>query len=189
MARAEAVRQSVETSAGEDRLAAIQALADQNEREAVPALLAALHDSDADVRKEATELLGDRGDESIVDVLGQFLGSDKDMEVRATAAAALAKIGSPRALEVIRVALNDRDSMVGVHAVEAVANLGGEQAVTLLRDALRNENEEVQGAAATAIEELEGAEPQDIPTAVSSRAQQEDAQEKGGQDGLADRDQ
>lgn len=68
----------------------------------------ALGDPDPAVRREAVEVLGARGDEG-VDTLHLLLGTDPDPHVRAAAARALLRIGSPRALTVVRPILGDQE--------------------------------------------------------------------------------
>jgi HEAT repeat protein len=75
-------------------------------KHAVPLLVDALKDKDANVRRDAARYLGDCGgreqSESIVPALGEALLKDQDAEVRRTAAFALGRIGKPAVPVLIR---------------------------------------------------------------------------------------
>ncbi len=109
------------------------------DRKAVVSLLSATHDADPRARRTAVKALGDLGDESAVDALGQLLLSDNDKKVRRAATDALAEIGSPQALGALGRALKDQDLVVQRNAAEAIVSIGGEQTLTLLREAARDQ--------------------------------------------------
>lgn len=121
------------------------------DRSALASLLSATHDADPRVRRTAVKSLGDLGNESAVDALGQLLINDSDKKVRRAATDALAEIGSPQALRALGRALKDQDLVVQRNAAEAIAAIGGEQAQTLLQEASRDQNEEIRRVAVEAL--------------------------------------
>ena len=90
----------------------------------VDALVGALKDSDAGVRKHAAIALGEIGSPRAVDGLITAL-ADKQSEVRRVAAVALGEIGDARAIEPLTRALKDSDPGVRRCAVIAIAELSG----------------------------------------------------------------
>lgn len=147
-----------------DRISEIHALADEEETVAAPALLAALSDPDPQIRQEAAEVLGDLGNDAYVDSLGRLSVTDENPEVRARAAAALARIGSPQALAAVRRALQDAEAKVRRAAVDALTDLGGARVLALLREALADRDEGVRRAAAQAIRGLEAGDRRRSPS-------------------------
>jgi hypothetical protein len=112
--------------------------AEIEDRNAVVSLLSATHDADPRARRTAVKALGDLGDESAVEALGQLLINDSDKKVRRAATDALAEIGSPQALRELGRALKDQDLVVQRNAAEAIVAIGGEQTLTRLREAARD---------------------------------------------------
>jgi hypothetical protein len=106
---------------------------------ALASFLSATRDADPRTRRTAVKALGELGDESAVDALGQLLLSDSDKKVRRAATDALAEIGSPQALRELGRALKDQDLVVQRNAEEAIVSIGGEQTLTLLREAARDQ--------------------------------------------------
>lgn len=113
--------------------------AEVGDHSALVSLLSATHDADPRARRTAVKALGDLGDESAVEALGQLLLSDSDKKVRRAATDALAEIGSPQALGALGRALKDHDLVVQRNAAEAIVSIGGEQTLTLLREAARDQ--------------------------------------------------
>ena len=126
------------------------------EARTAPRLLAATQDARPQVRLAAVESLGEMGDESAVDTLDGLMRRDAVADVRASAAAALAKIGSSRALLVLREAFTSADVAVRRSAIAAIAQSGADQSLDLVRAALKDRDEEVRRVAAEALGELEG---------------------------------
>ena len=69
-------------------------------KDAVPALIQALQDSDAEVRYNATWALGNIGEGAVPALIQALQGPDEG--VRWNAAEALGKIGTPEALEAVK---------------------------------------------------------------------------------------
>lgn len=113
--------------------------AEIGDHSAMTSLLSATHDADPRARRTAVKVLGDLGDESAVDALGQLLISDSDKKVRRAATDALAEIGSPQALRALGRALKDQDLVVQRNAAEAIVSIGGEQTLTLFREAAQDQ--------------------------------------------------
>jgi cyclophilin family peptidyl-prolyl cis-trans isomerase/HEAT repeat protein len=89
-------------------------------------LLGYLTDEDVVVRKTAAVLLGDLGTRAAIEPLAlayRAAVAEPAYLARAAAVDSLAKIGGPRALEVLREALDDADWAVRLRAAEHLTNL------------------------------------------------------------------
>jgi HEAT repeat protein len=119
---------------------------------AVPGLLAALRDADADVREAAAKALGEIGDAAAVPGLLAALG-DAEANVREAAAKALGQIGDAAAVPGLLAALRDADADVR-RAAAALGEIGDAAAVPGLLAALRDADADVRRAAAAALGEI-----------------------------------
>jgi len=90
---------------------------------AVPALIGALGDADADLRQAAVHALGLVGDRRAAAPLAGRL-EDADLNVRAAAAEALARVGGPEASAALRELLGSGETALRLAAVEGLAALG-----------------------------------------------------------------
>ena len=118
---------------------------------AVPWLLAALDDAEARVREAAAKALGQIGDAAAVPGLLAALG-DAEANVREAAAAALGQIGAP-AVPRLLAALRDAEEDVRRAAAAALGQIGA-PAVPGLLAALRDAEEDVRRMAAAALGEI-----------------------------------
>jgi HEAT repeat protein len=134
------------------RAAAARALRRIGDAAAVPGLLAALGDANADVRRAAAAL-GEIGDAAAVPGLLAALG-DADEDVRQVAAAALREIGDAAAVPGLLAALGDADANVREAAAAALGEIGDAAAVPGLLAALRDAEEDVRRAAAAALGQI-----------------------------------
>ena len=118
------------------------------------ALIAALRDSDAGVRRAAAHSLGNiestRATEALIAVL-----RDSDAEVRQNAAWALGNIEDRRAVDGLIGALRDESHEVRNSAAWALGNLEDPRAADALTAALKDESAEVRKSAAWALGQLE----------------------------------
>jgi HEAT repeat protein/beta-lactamase regulating signal transducer with metallopeptidase domain len=122
---------------------------------AVPALLAALKDADVEVRRAASQSLGNLQDSRAVPGLIDAL-KDSDAEVRANSAEALGNLEDPRAVSGLTVALKDNSTEVRRRALEALANMPESQRpVDAFIQALSDSNADVRQAAVEAVSDLE----------------------------------
>lgn len=119
----------------------------------LPSLIRLLKDEDADVRVFSANVLGDIGNEGVLDALMNAL-KDREVNVRAAAAEALGKIGEVRAVEALAALIGDI-SWVTMAAIEAIGEIGGTDAMSVLHGCL--ENEQYRGIACEAIEKTGGA--------------------------------
>jgi len=94
---------------------------------AVPALIQALGDSDANVRRASAEALGNLGDPQAVPALLHVLG-DSEADVRRAAAEALGNLGDPQAVPALSVLAH-----VGESAAVAALQKLGYDAIPLLQ--------------------------------------------------------
>ena len=107
--------------------------AGQSPREgAVDALVGALKDSDAGVRRQAAAALGELGNTRAVTGLTEAL-KDADADVRAHAISALAEIGDRRAVAPIAGLLKDTSPSIRSRAASALGELGDRTAVDTRR--------------------------------------------------------
>lgn len=114
-------------------------------------LLHALHDSQAEVRKTAAEILGDIGEVEPVPALLDMLHDSRE-SLRRTAALALGKIGAvPRLLQ----ALHDDQAEVRDAAAETLAHLDTAQTLPVLTLALKEGKDYVRQSAIKVLQQLE----------------------------------
>ncbi len=122
---------------------------------AVPALIAALKDTDVKVRRAAASSLGNLEDPRSVPALIEAL-RDTDSEVRACAADALGNMEDPRAIPGLTAAIKDSSPEVRRRAISAISNMeGGNKPVDAFIAALSDSNAEVREAAVEAISEVQ----------------------------------
>ena len=101
----------------------VQEPADATKTMVIDALVRALKDTDAGVRRHAARALAEMGDSRAVAGLVDAL-ADKDREVRRAAVSALGEIGDSSALEPLIRAMKDEDPEVRRRAIAAIAELG-----------------------------------------------------------------
>ena len=92
---------------------------------AVDALIVALKDTDASVRREAARALAQLNSRRAAPALAAAM-KDADDSMRATIVGALGEIGDSRALEPLTQALKDSDASVRRSAAAAIADLAGD---------------------------------------------------------------
>jgi HEAT repeat protein/beta-lactamase regulating signal transducer with metallopeptidase domain len=122
----------------------------------VAALVAALGDEDAEVRRSVATSLGSLQDTAAVLALMQAVREDSDAGVRAAAAWALGEIGDARAVPALAEALR-RDQVIEVRkaAAWALGEIDDPRAVEPLGAAIDDTNRDVRLAVITALGELE----------------------------------
>lgn len=119
-AGAPALRREVSARFAVDQRIAIQALGRIRDRESVPLLIERLKSRDGDVRVTAAIALGDIGERTSTLPLIEALA---DPYVRPAAAAALARLGDPLALEPVRLAYGSADGLAHRRIGRALAKL------------------------------------------------------------------
>ncbi|MDB5334114.1 MAG: lyase domain protein repeat-containing protein [Phycisphaerales bacterium] len=161
------------------------------ERAGVPALIAALNDSDADVARDVAASLGLLGDRSAVGPLINTVENSNGYfhcVVRAAAASSLAQLGDVRAVDALVGAVNDPAAEASAEAVRALATLGDARAVEPLIEVVRNANGYflpiVRRAAVLALAQLGGEQAAAELSAVASNSWEDpvirEAAEKAG---------
>ena len=103
---------------------------------AVPPLLFLLGAPDHNVRVAVVKILGEIRDPLAVDPLVAVAGGDRDLNMRAQAAAALGKLGGPKAERALGRALSDEAWQVRAQAAKALGHLGRPEVAPLLADAM-----------------------------------------------------
>jgi HEAT repeat protein len=119
------------------RAAAVLALAKPNS-EAAPRLLAALDDTDSNVRRSVANALGELGEPSALSPLANH-ARDEAAEVRAAVLRALGRLHDARALPILVQALSDSDDGVHLAALAALGDTNSPAAVAPLRASLQLE--------------------------------------------------
>ena len=163
----------------EERASTAIELGDLGDREAVPALIAALRaDEDERVRNWAARSLGKLGDPTAIpalieairlrhtalraaDALGDFgglaldallaAGDDEDHVVRAMVAFALRRIPAPRSIAALWRYLDDPDGVVRREAIRWLAGFQARQAIAPIVEKLTDPYREARDAAADAL--------------------------------------
>ena len=116
----------------------------------IPGLLLALKDENVEVRKIATELLGETKDAKVMSGLLLAL-KDEDVEVQKTAAASLGEIGDVSAIPELIIALKNTEVAVQAAAAASLGEIGDVSVIPELIIALKNTEVAVQTAAAKAL--------------------------------------
>lgn len=83
----------------------------------------ALNDSNADVRKDAVDTLGELGESEILGILTYILINDVDALVRKEAAEELGNIHNPISIDILTNALKDRSPIVRREAIEGLKKI------------------------------------------------------------------
>ena len=107
------------------RLAVVETVTEFKTPMAQQVLEAGLSDEDRTVRVACCKALGTRGDATSIPKLAATVRTDKDMDVRLAATAALGKFKSPEAIQAISVALDDRDPAMQYVAVQSMKGVTG----------------------------------------------------------------
>ncbi len=126
-----------------------------HQRRHLAAILGEAKSMDAEVRLQALSTLAGSNDRTDPAALAAFRAalSDDVADVRAQGVWALSKDGGPRAIEVLRDALQDRDATVRLMAVDGTE--ADREGGMLLEQALADSDETVRTAAARKIREIE----------------------------------
>jgi HEAT repeat protein len=131
-------------------VSAIYLLEETRSDRAVEPLILALKDSDEQVRRDATETLGNIVSDRAVELLILAL-KDADDDVRRNAVKALGMIGSDKAVESLILALKNPNSWVRSNAEEALSKIGSDKAVESLILSLKDSDKQVRSNAAGAL--------------------------------------
>ncbi len=114
-------------------------------------LLRALKSEDGNIRLAAIMALGERGEEAAVEPINQILIRDYPL-VRKSAAFALGKIGSDRAVDVLLKEMKaSEEGKVRSSAAISLGKIGSEESVPYLSDRLRDGKVDVRSSAALAL--------------------------------------
>lgn len=147
------------------RTGATDALGKVGSKSAIPALVNAMHNGTAQVKRVAIGAIALIADPSGEDALVEALSNpDADNEARAQAAAGLGRIGSDRAIQTLRTALSDYDLKVQVAAVSALARAGKPAAPSLI--SLLGSKNEKPGLRARAAQALAGIDTPETSAAL-----------------------
>jgi HEAT repeat protein len=135
----------------EQRIASAKALASIHEAEARKALLSALEDPEARVRREVALSLGSHRNRKVAQQLIHTLADDQDPDVRAGAGEALGQIRSKKALSPLTEALWDKDPGVRLAAAKALGQMADPRATLALAERLKDSDPAVRRTAAASM--------------------------------------
>jgi HEAT repeat protein/beta-lactamase regulating signal transducer with metallopeptidase domain len=119
----------------------------------VPALLEALKDDNAEVRRAAAQSLGNIGDKRATNGLVAVLG-DEDAHVREAAVEALGELEDPRSINGLASRLTDSVTEVRRAVVHALSRFENKVSADVFRPVLADEDPEIRAHAANAVGEL-----------------------------------
>jgi plasmid stability protein len=144
------------------RLKAIQKI--ELDGETFPAVVAALQDDRATVRRWAAALLGASEQAEALSPLRQMLLTDPSPIVRRTAGDALSDLGNPQAIAAMVAALRDVSSLVRWRAARFLNELGDASAIEPLMQAAEAESEfDVRVEMTAAIDRIQAGKASQLP--------------------------
>lgn len=144
------------------RLKAIQKL--EINADTFPALVKALDDEKAAIRRWAAALLGASETPEAVEPLSQVVLNDSSVVVRRTAGDALSDLGNVQAIPTMCQALEDSSKLVRWRAARFLNEMGDETAVEALQRASKRESElDVRLEIEAAFERIKGGGERQLP--------------------------
>ena len=120
---------------------------------AVDALIAALKDSDAGVRRAAAHALADLNSRRAAPALADAM-KGADPELRATIVSALGELGDSSVAPALRDALKDESASVRARAASALGEIGDRGSVDALIAAVKDKSADVRKRAVSALGEI-----------------------------------
>jgi HEAT repeat protein len=143
-------RALIETLEDDDVEVQLTAVTELAERKPVALLIEAVNSRDANVRRNAIEVLGEIREKRAADHIIVAL-TDRNSSVREKAAWAIGRIGDPRAGDALLTCMKDGISFVRRNAALALGRIREPRAVDVLITALKDESPFVRRAAAQAL--------------------------------------
>ncbi len=162
------LRESLNCTHGEARIAAAFALEGEHSPERTAVLLEALHSGDSRIRATATRVLAGNGDAGVSSALVAAL-ADKSEQVRLEAARAFGRSGGVNSWDeevraAVLSALADSNEQVRLEAAKALGGSRDPKGVAALWNAMRDTSHRVRTAAYDAILEISEARSAEIKT-------------------------
>ena len=133
------IQQLQQSEDWKQRLKAIQQL--EINSETFPAIVNALKDDRATIRRWASALLGASESEQAIAPLSEVVLNDPSVIVRRTAGDALSDLGNPDGIPTLCQALRDRSKLVRWRAARFLSEMGDESAIAALETAREQEPE------------------------------------------------
>lgn len=144
------------------RLKAIQQL--EINHETFPAIVNALNDDRATIRRWASALLGASESEQAIAPLSEMVLHDPSVIVRRTAGDALSDLGNAEAIPTMCQALQDRSKLVRWRAARFLSEMGDESAIAALETARDQEQEfDVRLEVNAALDRISRGEERQLP--------------------------
>ncbi|MDI6756930.1 MAG: HEAT repeat domain-containing protein [Endomicrobiia bacterium] len=141
------------------RRSAAEALGSLRDQRAVANLTAALRDIHPLVRQSSVDSLGVLRAHSAVKQIGELLISDKESQVRQSAALALGYIGNSDGQEYLVKALDDKEAGVKYSAAASLGQIRSPEAVAALSKALSDSDAGMRRSALVALDRTEDLSP------------------------------
>ncbi len=135
------------------RIAAIEALAVEQDTVAVPLIVELLMDSVTDVRRTAARALGPLGDSRAIEPLAEFYGREQDEKAGAAAQNSLVGLGAGSVEPLVRLLRSVRPE-VRAGAAHALGRIGSANAIDGLIRLLGDREQTVRRAAAFALRKI-----------------------------------
>ncbi|QDZ39925.1 PBS lyase [Euhalothece natronophila Z-M001] len=145
-----------------ERLKAIQKL--EINQETFPAIVNALKDDRATIRRWASALLGASETEEAISPLSEVVLNDPSVIVRRTAGDALSDLGNPQGIPTMCQALQDNSKLVRWRAARFLYETGDESAIAPLETAQNQESEfDVRLEIKAALDRISRGEERQLP--------------------------
>lgn len=145
-----------------ERLKAIQKL--EINQETFPAIVNALKDDRATIRRWASALLGASETEEVISPLSEVVLNDPSVIVRRTAGDALSDLGNPQGIPTMCQALQDSSKLVRWRAARFLYETGDESAIAPLETAQNQEPEfDVRLEIKAALDRISRGEERQLP--------------------------
>lgn len=139
---------------GQDRCMRCRSVLEWAEEEYVDKLIRALGHAEPLTAVRVAEILGNFGEEKVVEALEEVLATSQDAYLLKAAVASLGRIGSTRSIKCIIALLRNSYLIVRIQAAKTLGEIGNESALEALEEALGDRSEVVRQEARRAIEKL-----------------------------------
>lgn len=137
----------------DQKLAAIEALDGIDSPEILEVILAALNESNAEIREAALDAIMNINDVSVIPAVIKAL-DDEDPELREYALDALMDVDAPEISEVFMKALDDKNTSVREAAIDTLLFIESPNIIECLSKALNDPNPDIRDMALITIEDI-----------------------------------
>jgi HEAT repeat protein len=121
-----------------------------------------LNDPEPDVQAAAADSLGGLHLEDAFDHLAEVYQTSGEWLVRFSIVAALGELGSVRAFDLLKDALNSQEDLLKMAAISSLGELGDSRAIPLLVEFVNNPDWQIRHRLAQALRRLGGSEAEEV---------------------------